>query len=112
MKRKQQDGYLAPEHAKSPAPRWKQHRVIYNSDSSGTTFASWSLAVGYWDGKAELGLRWNGDDETPLGSPKSHAYGTWFIVPKPLHLGVLAQVEHLVPHKVKEAIYFLLGGNF
>jgi hypothetical protein len=100
-------GYLAPEKAKSPKRRWKDHWVIYNSDVSGRHSGSWSLAAGYWDGRTALGIRWNGDTDTRKGSPKSHNYGTWFIVPSQLHSGILAQIESLAPDTVQRAIEFL-----
>ncbi len=43
----------------------------------------WSVAEMVWDGKRSFGVRWNGDINDPddKGNPRSHANGTWFILP-------------------------------
>lgn len=43
----------------------------------------WSLAKMTWDGKPAVGCRWNGaiSDPDDKGNPRSHANGTWFILP-------------------------------
>ena len=40
-----------------------------------------SLAIGRWDGRPALAMRWNGTDDEPLGNPQSRGLPTWFIVP-------------------------------
>jgi len=41
-----------------------------------------ALAVGRWDNKPVLAMRWNGDNEdNPIGNPQSRGLPTWFIIP-------------------------------
>jgi hypothetical protein len=39
-----------------------------------------AIALGKWDGVDVIGLRWNGDDDRPIGNPQSRGLATWFIV--------------------------------
>jgi hypothetical protein len=49
-------------------------RVKHNQET-------WAVALGYWEGKETLAIRWNGDDENPVGTPQSRGLPTWFILP-------------------------------
>ena len=40
-----------------------------------------SLAIGRWDNKPVLAMRWNGGKDSPIGNPQSRGLPTWFIVP-------------------------------
>jgi hypothetical protein len=59
--------------------------VIYTSPDG-----YWSLAEMIWDGGRRVGCRWNGDitDPEDKGNPRSHANGTWFILPDAIGLPV------------------------
>jgi hypothetical protein len=63
-----------PHTVTSPLKRLRNLRVVYQA-------RHWSLAIGFWDGNRALLIRWNGDDETPMGNPVSHARPTWFVLP-------------------------------
>ena len=54
----------------------------------------WSAALFEWDGKAALGLRWNGGGQDKLhpGNPQSRGLSTWFIVPWEIAPDVLQAV--------------------
>ncbi|MBB3358622.1 MULTISPECIES: hypothetical protein [unclassified Novosphingobium] len=53
----------------------------------------WSLALGMWDNNRALLIRWNGDADHALGSPASHGYPTWFVLPKDMEFSTLSLVE-------------------
>jgi hypothetical protein len=102
------NGYVDPEDANSPKHRWSKHQIVYNSiNETGRDAPSWSVAVGTWDGDKCLAIRWNGDAETPLGSPKSHAYPTWFILPHQLASSILDEISDLAASEVISAIKYL-----
>jgi virulence-associated protein VagC len=65
---------VRPQDVKSPKEHWVLIDVL-------TQQQAWSLAVGEWDGKRCLAVRWNGDDERPKGNPVSHGMPTWFVLP-------------------------------
>ena len=52
-----------------------------------------AFAVGEWDGEPVIGVRWNGDEENPIGNPQSRGLPTWFILPSYLNLPVLGTVS-------------------
>lgn len=68
---------INPRDAISPRSQWRLIDVLHES-------ATWSMALGRWrDGKSErpvLAQRWNGG-EGEKGSPVSHGFPTWFILP-------------------------------
>jgi hypothetical protein len=90
-----------PKYVTSPQKRLKNHRVIFH-------VSDWSLAVGMWDNKRALLVRWNGDSEHPLGNPVSRANPTWFILPRDLHNSTLQNIPD--PNKTK-ALDWLAGGS-
>src|ERR1035437_4366803 len=69
--------YKTPSEVVSPKKNWGLIAVL---DDEGTEGGS-ALAIGRWDGKVALAMRWNGDDARPNGNPQSRAVPTWFIVP-------------------------------
>ncbi len=56
---------------------------------------SWSAAEVEWDNRSRLGIRWNGDDVSKVGSPQSRGNPTWFIVPDEIAVDVLKLVDTL-----------------
>ena len=83
---------MRPEDAQSPRNRIEPGsiRVIY-TDPQGW----WSLAEMTYDGEPAVGCRWNGelDDADDKGHPRSHAQGTWFVLPEPLAQPIAAMVK-------------------
>jgi len=72
----------------SPRDRWSLITVLRNEEAE-----AWSLALGRWDGKARLAIRWNWkDDPGDKGNPVSHGMPTWFIVPEDLYETLLREV--------------------
>ena len=60
----------------SPRRLWSLIQVLFDGGERDS-----SLAIGRWDNKPVLAMRWNGDDENPIGNPQSRGLPTWFIVP-------------------------------
>jgi hypothetical protein len=53
-------------------------------------------------------MRWNGNEESPLGNPQSRGLATWFIVPEQ-HWKQILRTEHysFSDDKIRFALYFL-----
>lgn len=84
--------YTPPEKVTSPKLRWALIDVLDNG--SGKAIAPGvSIALGRWDHEPRLAMRWNGNEDNPLGNPQSRGLPTWFILP---------------PGKVTEAMVGLL----
>lgn len=73
--------------------------VIYTAPDG-----SWSLAEMVWDEEPAVGCRWNGDinDPNDKGNPRSHANGTWFILPNEIG-GPLAALAKTLRHAYQPA---------
>jgi hypothetical protein len=85
--------YVEPDSVLSPKRRGV--RVVRVRYDSGPVAGSWAVAEIEWDGAACVGIRWNGDDDSPIGNPQSHGRPTWFLVPRELEDAVLDRVEEL-----------------
>jgi len=73
-------GYRKPATVVAPKNRWQLGPVLCDTGQGG-----WSVVEGFWEEKAVLGIRWNGDDDTGgHGNPQSHGNPTWFIIPDEL----------------------------
>ncbi len=60
----------------SPKKQWSLIAVLEdNGPNEG------SLALGRWENNPCLAMRWNGNDNNPIGNPQSRGLPTWFIVP-------------------------------
>lgn len=44
-----------------------------------------SLAIGRWNDRPCLAIRWNGSDREPIGNPQSRGLPTWFVLPDHLN---------------------------
>jgi len=69
--------YIPPEEVVSPKRQWSLISILYNPKKA----AQCVLALGRWENKPVLALRWNGKAGNPIGSPQSRGLPTWFIVP-------------------------------
>lgn len=67
--------YILPNQATSPRLNWGIIKVLDPSIERGM-----AVALGRWDGEPVIGLRWNGNDVSPVGHPQSRGLATWFIV--------------------------------
>jgi hypothetical protein len=81
--------YIDPHSVLSPRTRLKE--VVEVLHDGGPD--SWSAAMLDWDGEQCLGLRWNGGDDSAVGSPQSRGQATWFIVPRELFGTVLEKLQ-------------------
>jgi hypothetical protein len=69
--------YTPPDKVRSPKSRWMLSEVLEDLGEWGT-----SVAVGEWDEKRVLAIRWNGDADNPNGNPQSRGLPIWFILPE------------------------------
>lgn len=68
--------YVPPDKVSSPKRFWKLLTVLdVGSENTG------SVALGRWEDKPVLAMRWNGSGVNPLGNPQSRGLATWFIIP-------------------------------
>ena len=81
--------YQDPKNVDSPRGRWRLIEVLRNGGDE-----SDSLAVGMWDGRPALAMRWNGSsEEQGVGNPQSRGLPTWFILPDWCRAGVLGKAD-------------------
>ena len=77
--------YVTPGNVLAPKRRWQLFHVLFDGGDRTHPRAvketTVSLAIGRWDGRPVLAMRWNGTDHEPLGNPQSRGLPTWFIVP-------------------------------
>lgn len=78
------ESYISPNHVLSPKLHWSLIAVL---DDEGEYQSA--LAIGRWNGKPVLGMRWNGGSENNLGNPQSRGIPTWFIIPDKYREAVL-----------------------
>ena len=80
--------WIKPEDVISPKSRWRIVDVLLSRGKGG-----WSLALGIWDDRPRLAIRWNGDEDTPIGTPQSRGLPVWTMLPEELHDPVLKVVQ-------------------
>lgn len=68
--------YVKPSEVHAPKRHWSLIHVLFDGGKGES-----SLAIGRWDNKPVLAMRWNGRDENPLGNPQSRGLPTWFVIP-------------------------------
>ncbi len=86
--------YIRPEDVNSPKNRWS---FIATLDAAKEDECA--LVIGRWDGEMVLAMRWNGNDDNPIGNPQSRGLPTWFIVPKKYYPDLLGN-KNLLPDKI------------
>ena len=69
--------YTPPSEVTSPRKSWALIAVLDEGSESQT-----ALAVGLWDQKPVLAMRWNGNAKNPIGHPQSRGLPTWFVIPE------------------------------
>jgi hypothetical protein len=94
--------YVKPGDVHSPRNKWVLIAVL--DDGSGKDDGC-ALAVGRWEEKPVLALRWNGDKNNPIGNPQSRGIPTWFIVPEKYN-------DALLNHSDLPADMITLARNF
>src|SRR5688500_7532732 len=76
--------YVKPEAVLGPKRYWQRFHVLLDGGPSGTgrdEFTGTSLAIGRWEGRPKLAMRWNGGAENRFGKPQSRGVPTWFTLP-------------------------------
>lgn len=68
--------YVPPHEVTSPRRQWSLIAVIDDPEEEGSCV----LALGRWENKPVLAMRWNGNAGNRIGNPQSRGLSTWFIV--------------------------------
>ena len=87
-----------PSEVVSPKARWKLIAVLYDGGAGEIAYA-----VGEWDGRPRIGVRWNGDAQHPIGNPQSRGLPTWTMLDPDLYLPVIQKLpedEQLLARKL------------
>jgi len=100
------DDYITPDKVTSPRRMWTLIRVLEAGDKEDSNKERVAIALGKWEDRNVLAMRWNGSKGSPLGSPQSRGLPTWFIVPKRLEDAV---IQTLSKDGQKMAKMFLEG---
>lgn len=77
--------YISPNDVHSPRQNWTLIAVLDEGKSD-----RGALAIGRWDGKVMLAMRWNGTEGNPVGNPQSRGLPTYFMVPEKYNEAILA----------------------
>jgi hypothetical protein len=87
--------YIKPSDVHAPKRHWSLVTVLFDGGemTEENQLAASSLAIGRWDSRPVLAMRWNGSRDNPLGNPQSWGLPTWFIVPEQ-HWKQIVQTEH------------------
>ena len=51
-----------------------------------------AYAVGQWDRVPRIGVRWNGTDDKPIGSPQSRGLATWTMLDPEIYLAIIQKL--------------------
>ena len=96
--------YTKPTEVLSPKRHWVLVHVLFDGGEESS-----SLAIGRWDDKPALAMRWNGTKENPMGNPQSRGLPIWFIVPEVHWRGLFEQepFKALAPDTIRFAMNFL-----
>jgi hypothetical protein len=95
--------YIKAREVHAPKRFWSLVEVLFDGGPGGS-----SLAIGRWESEPVLAMRWNGDEENPLGNPQSRGLPTWFIVPKQHWKQILETEQYdFSDHKIAFARQFL-----
>jgi len=87
--------YIKPEAVTSPRRNWTLIRVLENGEQEDSYGCRVAIAIGTWkntpdqQGHPVLGMRWNGNEDHPIGTPQSRGLPTWFIIPERLNEAVI-----------------------
>jgi hypothetical protein len=86
--------YIRPADVHAPKRHWSLVHVLFDGgqDSPRNPSPS-SLAIGRWYNRPVLAMRWNGNEDNPLGNPQSRGLPTWFVVPEQ-HWKQILETEH------------------
>jgi len=82
--------YINPRQVVSPKKSVSNLIPVYDGGlyENGKEEKGWSVALMNWDQRPAVGIRWNGEGDSP-GNPQSRGLPTWFIMPDALAVPVL-----------------------
>ena len=80
--------YVRADKVDSPKKRWKLIAVLEDRGPGNIAYA-----LGEWDGEPRIGVRWNGDDDQPIGNPQSRGLPTWTMLDWDLYLPIMQNLE-------------------
>lgn len=104
---KNSEGYVDPSDVHSPKS-WKFKATLYNSEDDAKN-GGWSIAIGCWEKRERLAIRWNGNASLSKGSPKSHGYPTWFILPEETEKAMLHCLQKIIADRTLHQARIFLG---
>ena len=81
--------YIKPGDVESPRNRWKLIAVLADGGPGEVAYA-----IGEWDGKPRMGMRWNGTDNKPVGNPQSRGLPTWTILDPKVYRAVIQNLPN------------------
>lgn len=76
-----------PDEVTAPRLHWALIKILFRGDPDDPEQhdpEGYSLAVGMWDRRPCLAIRWNANEDRPVGNPQSRGLPTWFIIPEAL----------------------------
>ena len=79
--------HVEPSDVHAPKRHWQLFHVLFDGGPDKS-----SLAIGRWDEQPVLAMRWNGNENKPLGNPQSRGLSTWFVVPEQ-HVGQVLETR-------------------
>jgi hypothetical protein len=83
--------YCDPTTVHGPRDRVSNLHIVYDGGAG-----DFAVAQLDWDGEPVIGIRWNGDLEKPLGTPRSFGHPYWLITPHWLSDAVLRRAREVV----------------
>ena len=80
--------YISPSDVHAPKRHWQLFQVLFDGGPDES-----SIAIGRWDERPVLALRWNGNADKPLGNPQSRGLPIWFVMPEQ-HVRQVLETQH------------------
>jgi hypothetical protein len=96
--------FVPPDQVTSPRRHWTLVAVVHDEGEG-----KWAAAIGRWDGKHVFAMRWNGNDDNPIGNPQSRGLPTWFVVPDLLRRPILDTILSASPEQRPLVDHFFAG---
>jgi hypothetical protein len=84
--------YVIPIEVISPKRQWTLVSILYDRGENQA-----AVAMGLWEDRPVLAMRWNGGEGNPIGNPQSRGLATWFIVPDEFKQAILSLLQELAP---------------
>ena len=91
--------YVSPHEVLSPKAIWDLADVLVDGGEGGCSYA-----LGTWDKRPRIAMRWNGTTEFPNGNPSSHGHPTWTMLDEEVQGAI---VLALPADKIAVAVAFL-----